>query len=635
MTAFVTVRFQGPGGGPQAIEVRARAGETIVDAARSARVEIATTCGARGRCRSCRVRIHSGAIAPASVQDVVRLGSEAVREGFRLGCQARLVGDVTVEPMPPEDERGHQILGAGAAQARSGAAHGLDSGVEKILVAIPSTARRGESDHDALLAALPAGTSRQLPLGILRTLHARIREKAGLVSVTTFGERVIDLEAGDTTAHRYGLAVDLGTTTIAASLVDLASGESLASSAALNPQCVHGADVMSRIAFAQAAASHLQQLRAEALGALDEALRDCCEHAKVAPAHVYKIVIVGNPCMVHLLLGIDVASLGTAPYAPVVKDALVVQALQLPLKAAPRAEVCVLPAIAGFVGADTVAGLLATRLHESEGIRALVDVGTNGEVVMGNRDALFACSAPAGPAFEGGQIRQGMRSARGAIERVDGEDDVRCAVIGDVPASGICGSGLIDACARMLHWGVLGRSGRIRTRELSRLPPALAQRVQRGDGEARFVLAWAEEGGEDIVLTQADIRQLQLAKSAVYAAIAMLQAKADAAGDRLERVMLCGGFGNYLDVRSALAIGLLPPIAAQSVVYVGNAALLGAEMALVSETERALAGTIAARVEHVALGGSPAFQELYVQGMGFPVRPAALTRSEVARAAGS
>ena len=323
--------------------------------------------------------------------------------------------------------------------------------------------------------------------------------------------------------------------------------------------------------------------------------------------------------MHHVLLGVDVTYVGLAPYAPAVSDAIVVAASELPLKAAPNAQVCLLPIVAGFVGADTMACVLATRIDESDALRALVDIGTNGEVVMGSKDRLMACSAPAGPALEGAQIRHGMRGAMGAIETVRIDDNVHCGVIGAAPAVGICGSGLIDACAKMVEAGVLDTSGRMRPRERDRLPAGLAERLRKTPTGAEFVLVWdADAGkGEDVTLTQGDVRQLQLAKSAIYSGIVMLQRVMGIGDDDLAEVLLCGGFGNYISIESAVAIRLLPSLPPERITYAGNAAHLGAQMALLSEHERKRAETLARRIEHVALATRPEFQDIFVDGMAF------------------
>ena len=606
--------------------VRGRRDVSILDAAHAGGMDIDATCGARGRCRSCRVKVLKGDVPPPTLQDTVQLGHEEVQERFRLACQTKLIDDCTVMPAPPKAEVGHQILSGGDRLAE-GDRLGLDSGVQKRVISAktPESEHHQTSDVEEILAAFGAAggdCARDLPIHILRKVPAALRKDRGTLTVTTFRDRIIDIEPGDTAAACYGMAFDIGTTSVVGTLLDLATGEALADVGGVNPQAVYGGDLMSRIAFAQFDEKKLATLRAKMLNALNGFVTEACAVADVSPDNVYKIVVVGNTCMHHVLLGVDVSYVGLAPYAPVVRDPLVFPAADLPLKAAPNARICLLPIVAGFVGADTMACLLATRIYESEEIRALVDIGTNGEVVMGSKDKLMACSAPAGPALEGAQIRHGMRGAVGAIERVaiDGTDgDVACAVIGDAPAIGICGSGLVDAVAKMIDAGVLDASGLLRRDGKETLPAALADRLVQGEDGREFVLTWQAAAGKDqnVTLTQVDIRQLQLAKSAIFSGIVMLQQIMDVADDDLEEVMLCGGFGNYINTESAVKIRLLPGLDLDRISYVGNAAALGAQMALLSETERERAFDLAQRIEHVALAARPDFQEIFVDGMSF------------------
>ena len=620
MSDKAKVVFQPSEAGERERTATAALGTSILDAAHSAGIEITATCGARGRCRSCRIKVVKGTVPPPTVQDTVQLGHEAVREGFRLACQTKLVDDVVVMAMPPRNEAGHQILGAGKAVAEDDRMT-LDSGVEKRVVKAkaPVSEHHQSSDVEEVLLAHAKTATSDVPIDVVRKLPAILRKESGELTVTTFNGRVIDIEAGDTSEKCYGMAFDVGTTSIVGSLLDLKTGEELAAVGAMNPQAPFGGDLMSRIAFAQFDDKKLQTLRAKALNAINDFVKEACEKAGVSHEHIYKIVIVGNTCMHHILLGIDVSYVGLAPYAPVIREPLVLPARDLPLKVAPRAMVCTLPIVAGFVGADTMACVLATRIYESNETRALVDIGTNGEVVMGSKHRLVACSAPAGPAFEGAQIRHGMRGAVGAIERVKIDSDVHCTVIGNQPASGICGSGLLDVCAKMIDAAVMEPSGLYRKKKLEELPEALRKRLVRTADGTEFVLVWADQGAksENITLTQGDVRQLQLAKSAIFSGITMLQTVMNVPNEQLHELMLCGGFGNYIDIGSAVKIRLLPELPLERISYVGNAALLGAQMAVLSETERNRAKTLADRMEHVALAARPEFQDIFVDGMRF------------------
>ncbi len=620
MSDTVKVLFQSAEEDNRERQSTCQRGASILDAAHSTGIEIVATCGARGRCRSCRVKIIEGVVQPPTIQDTVQLGHEAVREGFRLACQTKLIDDSVVMPLPPRSEAGHQILSSETRVVDDDRIT-LDSGVTKHVVEAkaPTSEHHQSSDHEEILLALDKTVSRHLPMDVLRKLPSVLREENGQLTITTFNDRIIDVEAGDVSEHAYGMAFDIGTTSIVGSLLDLNTGEELANVGGMNPQAPYGGDLMSRIAFAQFDEKKLQTLRARALNALNDFIKEACKEADISPNHIYKIVVVGNTCMHHILLGIDVSHVGLAPYAPVIRDALVIPAGDLPLKAAPNAQVCTLPIVAGFVGADTMACVLSTRIYESEEIRALVDIGTNGEVVMGSREKLVACSAPAGPAFEGAQIRHGMRGAVGAIERVDIGSDVRCTVIGGTAASGICGSGLLDACAKMIDAGVMDKSGRFRKKKMDELPEHLARRFLKDKNGVEFVLVWADNAAKDenITLTQGDIRQLQLAKSAIYSGVAMLQGVMEVPDEDLVELMLCGGFGNYIDIESAVSCRLLPELPLDRITYVGNAAALGAQMALLSEAERNRTSELAKQIDHVALATRSEFQDVFMEGMKF------------------
>ena len=623
-TDGIEVGFVDPDGARKARRVRIRRDATLLDAAQAAGVGMDATCGARGRCRSCRCKILSGDVSPATMQDTLQLGHEEVQEHFRLGCQTHPVTDCEIMALPPKSEAGHQILTGSSlteADAMGRDAFTIDSGVEKhfIVASAPREEHRQTSDLSQVLDAIGVPVDRRVPLAAMRKVPTELRRCRGEMTVTTFNGRIIDIEAGDTSEHVYGMAFDVGTTSIVGTLVHLGTGEELAAVGSVNPQTVYGGDLMSRIAYAQFDEKKLTALRAKVLNAINDFIREACREAGIAREHVYKVVVVGNTCMHHIFLGVDVTYVGLAPYAPAVSDGIVVPASELPLKAAPNAQVCLLPIVAGFVGADTMACVLATRIYESEELRALVDIGTNGEVVMGSKHRLMACSAPAGPALEGAQIRHGMRGAMGAIEAVRIDDDVHCSVIGAAKAVGICGSGLIDACAKMVRAGVMDGSGRMRPRDCERLPSAIGSRLRKTSAGVEFVLVRDADAGknEDVTLTQGDIRQLQLAKSAIYSGIVMLQRVMGIDKADLAELMLCGGFGNYINTESAVAIRLLPNLPLERITYVGNAAHLGAQMALLSERERARAEALAYSIEHVALAARPDFQDIFVDGMSF------------------
>jgi uncharacterized 2Fe-2S/4Fe-4S cluster protein (DUF4445 family) len=606
---------------PDRRTVTVEPGGVLLRAAHAQGAEITATCGGRGRCTSCRVKVVEGVAPPPTINDQLQLGHDLVREGYRLSCQLAVTGPLVLQIAPPVDERAFQILGVdadGLARARVA----MESGVTKRLVSVEVPREEHHQTSDAEQLALAAGHGMEsLSLDVLRTLPATLRDGKGQVTVVTFRGAPLTVERGDTTAMAFGLAVDVGTTSVVTTLLELASGEVMASVSSLNPQATFGGDLMSRIAFAQWNPSNLRKLQTRIVGLLNQQIDELLQRTGVLPQWIYKLTVVGNTCMHHVLLGIDPTYVGLSPYTAVVRDPLVLPARALHLKVNPEARVCLLPIVAGFVGADAVGAALAMRLDEGARIRAVVDIGTNGEVVMGTAERLLACSAPAGPALEGAQIRCGMRGAVGAIDRVWLEDgDLRVHVIGEVVPQGVCGSGLIDAVAAALDAGLVDWTGLIQVERRDALPEALARRlVLRGEERLLVLVPRGEAaGGGEIVLAQDDVRQIQLAKGAIASGIRMLQHVLGIGDDELTELMLAGGFGNYLSITSAVRIGLIPDLDGGRIRYVGNAAALGAQLALVSEPERARAARLARAIEHVALATHPDFQDLFVEAMNFP-----------------
>ncbi len=561
-------------------------------------------------------------VPPPSLADRIQLGEEEVRERYRLACQTQVADDLTALIAPVIEETAFQIL-AGAGDLRAAARCSLDSGVQKVLVhpKPPSQEEHQTSDLEELVRDLAVPVS-NVPLPMLRAIPLLLRSGPNGLTLTLIDRDLVALEPGDTRAHACGMAFDIGTTTVVGYLVDLMGGEVLGTASSLNPQSAFGGDLMSRIAFAQESPSNVRTLHARIIQLVNGQIEELCERAGISREWIYKVVVVGNTAMHHLFLGIDPTYVGQAPYAPSVRRSLRIAARELGLRVHPSAPVFLLPIVAGFVGADTVGMVLSTRIYESQTMRIAVDIGTNGEVVIGSRDGLTACSAPAGPALEGAQIQCGMRGAHGAIDRIWVDRDVEYHTIGDGPPLGVCGSGLLDAIAGMLDAGVLDASGRLHPDPPASVPEGLRRRVAiLPDGMPVFILAWGAEtaAGKDILLTQADIRQVQLAKGAIRSGIAMLQRLCDAPDEKVQELMLAGGFGNYLNIRSAIRIGLIPDLPPGRVGYVGNAAALGAQMALVSEAERRRADDLARQIRHVSLATHPDFQDVFLEAVTFPV----------------
>jgi uncharacterized 2Fe-2S/4Fe-4S cluster protein (DUF4445 family) len=597
-------------------------GRTLLEAAREVGVDIVATCGGRGRCRSCRVKLIKGSVPPPSLADLLQLGDEEVHEGYRLSCQYAVTDDATVQISPPLEESAFQILEE-TASAGDGTRLELDSGVAKVHAQVtpPRDRTLQTSDLDELLRAIETVATDAIGVDILRRVPTVLRESPDGVTLTSFGASVLAIEPGNATEQIHGVAFDIGTTTVVGYLIDLATGETLATVSGLNPQTVYGGDLMSRISFAAQERGNVRKLRSRIVGFLNELLDQACAEAEVSRERVYKVVVVGNTCMHHLFLGIDPTFVGQAPYAPAIRDGYACLAREVGLRAHANARLFLLPLVAGFVGADTVGMILSTGIHASAQLRVAVDIGTNAEVVMGSRDRLMACSSPAGPALEGGQIRCGMRAAAGAIDWVRIDDALDVHTIGEAPPIGLCGSGLIDAVAALLDAGILEPSGRLLPSPDAALPESVRSRIREdADGIPEFVLSWARDSGhdQDIVLTQTDIRQLQLAKAAIGSGVQVLEREMGVTHEGITELLLSGGFGNYLSIRSARRIGLIPDLPASRVRYVANAAGLGAQMALLSERARRRADELAAEVAHLSLADHPQFQRLFIDAIRFP-----------------
>ena len=417
-----------------------------------------------------------------------------------------------------------------------------------------------------------------------------------------------------------GLAVDLGTTTVVAKLIDMRTGRSFATEAALNPQTRFGDDVVSRIAYAETNEKAADLHRA-AIDCINDLAAKLCQTVAVSAEDIYEACIVGNTTMSHIFLGLPVTQLGRAPYEAFSLEAHDLAAGDSALEINPAGNIHTVENIAGFVGSDTVAVALATDMDCAEETTLIVDIGTNGEIVLGTKDTLYAASCAAGPAFEGARITCGGRAADGAIEAVvAGDDDIDLDVIGDCPPRSICGSGLIDAIAVLLDFGIIDRTGRFTDRlELQqRLPSGIFSRIVEYHGQPAFCLAAAENANErPVLLSQKDIRESQLAKAAIRAGIKLLQEKMGIGDRDIDRILLAGAFGNYINPRSALRIGLLPEVGAERIHFVGNAASAGAQMILVCRRSRDRAGELARKIEYVETAHQSSFQDVFADSLLF------------------
>ncbi len=595
-------------------------GTKLYEAAAAAGLVLEQPCGGQGLCGKCRAIVRHGA-APPTPSEHRFFSAEELAAGWRLACQTQLLQPSEVE-VPGESLVGHahKIL----TQASPQAVAGDDPPVRKLLVEM-APPRRGSDEPDVvrLTSALDAQSDVYVPLGLMRELPARLRQASFCGTAVLAGERLLDFQPGDTTASCYAVATDVGTTTLVSALVDTVTGEERAVAAQLNPQARYGDDVLSRIVFARDNPRGLAELQQCVVAAIDQLIGQLCAEAGVRRDEIFQLTFSGNTTMQHLLCAIDPQYLAVVPFVPVLGPGVELAAAELGFDVHPQARAYLMPVIGGFVGGDTVAGILATGLADAQQPTLLVDIGTNGEIVVCAGGKLWAASTAAGPAFEGARISRGMRGSIGAIEKVVYDGQLRINVIGNVRPKGLCGSGLIDAAAELLRHGLLAPSGKLLsgTQLPAHLPPDLVRRVVEQDGQPAFMLASEEEtaDGQPILLTQQDIRQLQLATGAIRAGVTLLLHRAGLQPSQLQAVLLAGGFGNFIRRSNAQRIGLLPPqIERRRIRYQGNTSLAGARLAAMSLQARQVAEQIARQVEHVDLSTDPAFHSTFAASMIFP-----------------
>jgi uncharacterized 2Fe-2S/4Fe-4S cluster protein (DUF4445 family) len=618
-------------------------GTPVLTAARQLGVDLDSVCGGRGICSKCQVAPafgdfpkHGVTSAPSSLSawNAVEERYRSIRgmiDGRRLGCQARIEGDLVVD-VPPESQLHRQVVRK-AADARPVA---MDPATRLYLVEVTEPDMHDPSgDFERLAAALAAqwGVSAlEAGLAVLRKLQPALRKGGWTVTAAVFQDhrggpaRLIDVWPGFHEGPLCGLAVDLGSTTIAAHLTSLADGTVLASAGVMNPQIRFGEDLMSRVSYAMMNPGGDVEMTAAVRAALDDLARAVAAEAGIDPHQIVEAVVVCNPVMHHLFLGIDPVELGQAPFALAHAGALTLPAREAGLAALnPEAMLYTLPCIAGHVGADAAAVALAQAPQESEDLVLIVDVGTNAEILLGDRRRVLACSSPTGPAFEGAQISSGQRAAPGAIERIEIDPATkvpRFRVIGsdrwsddpafDAPVTGICGSGIIEAVAEMRMSGILDAQGLIGSPEQTGTarcePDGRTHRYLIHDGTAR--------GGPRITVTQGDIRAIQLAKSALYAGARLLM---DEMGvERVDRVVLAGAFGAHISPKHAMVLGMIPDCRIEAVTSAGNAAGTGARLALCSKAARAQIEAQVGRIHKIETAIEPRFQEHFVAASAIP-----------------
>jgi uncharacterized 2Fe-2S/4Fe-4S cluster protein (DUF4445 family) len=612
---------------------RVEQGTTVLEAARRLGVDLDSVCGGRGICGRCQVEVSEGehakhgitssaaSLTPVSEVELTYAAERGLADGRRLGCTAGVAFDVVVD-VPPESQVYRQVV------RKEADAHPIE--VDPVVrlyyvdVAEPDLASPA-GDLQRLRQALEAEwglAGLAVDQSVLHDLQEALR--AGGWSVT------VSVHDGDTITgvwpglhdRAYGIAFDVGSTTVAGHLCDLTSGEVLASAGEMNPQIRFGEDLMSRVSYVMLHPGSVKELTKAVRGCLAKLTAELARDAGIERTDVLEVTFVGNPVMHHLLLGLDPTELGGAPFALAVDEALRLRAVELGLPVHPGTRAYVLPCIAGHVGADTAGMILSEGPHLGDEVNLLVDVGTNAEIVLGNRERLLAASSPTGPAFEGAQISSGQRAAPGAIERVRVDPETlepRYRVIGcdawsDEPGfaearvTGVCGSGIIEAVAELHLAGILTTDGTI--------DGAFAARTARIVPDGRTFSYVLHAGEPELTITQNDIRQIQLAKAALHAGCRLLMERYGL--ERVERVRLAGAFGSHIDPVYALVLGLVPDCEPEKVTAAGNAAGTGARIALLNRAARAEIEDVVRRVEKIETAVEPRFQEHFVHAMAIP-----------------
>jgi uncharacterized 2Fe-2S/4Fe-4S cluster protein (DUF4445 family) len=600
-SARVRLRFE-----PDGADVRVPSGTPIFDAASWNGIAIDSTCGGHGTCKKCKVRIEDGDV-PVSTVDPRAFSPDELREGWRLACRAPAREDLVVHVPPLQTRPKAALVGVGRHVI-------LRPAVQKrhLVMEEPSLEDQ-RSDVERVLDAIE-DLEPHVGLGVVRTLGKTLREAHFDVTAVVCDEELIAVEPGDTTGRRFAIAFDLGTTTVVATLLDLETGQPAAVKSMLNRQQPYGADVISRVSATMLDEQALSALEARAHETLAELAGEVCEEAGVDAAEVYEIVVVGNVTMVQLALGIDPEPLSMAPFIVAAHDLPAALAADFGVDVHPRAPAVIFPSLGAYVGADIVAGMLATGLVRDKRLRLFIDVGTNSEIALGSHDRVLATAAPAGPAFEAAQIRCGMRAAEGAIEGVKIADDaLELQVIGDTDPVGICGSGLVDCVAELVGAGLLDHSGRFVPEETAAdIAPSLADRLTKVGEERVFMLA------DNVYLSQRDVRELQFAKASIATGWNILMNELGVTAEDVSQVLLAGSFGAYLSPASAIRIGLVPRMALPRIVSAGNVASEGAKMAALSVRERAEARSLIHEVEYVELSGREDFNDMFIDQLAFP-----------------
>jgi uncharacterized 2Fe-2S/4Fe-4S cluster protein (DUF4445 family) len=616
VTKKVTIRFE-----PEGRKVLAKPGTTVFEASERAGVGIRSECGGKHSCGKCRVIIEDQSnMTEVSEYETKLLTPEELGHGYRLACSSAAVeGDLTVF-IPPETRMGKPRIQVEGMERPVK----LDPAIKRVhLLLSRPTLHDITNDYERLLDAMLHKGFSQLEMDheLLRNLPDSLRNAGWDITVTVWNnKRIISIDEGNSEDINYGFSVDIGTSKIVGYLVDLVSGNVVSIQSLENPQMVYGEDIISRINYALTDGEALKKLQGTVVEAINSLIHNACHEVGANPGNVFEITVVGNTAMHHFFLGIQPKYLAVAPYVPAVTMPLDIKANFLNVTANPLANVHLLPVVAGFVGSDAVADVIATGICETHKMCLLIDIGTNGEVFVGNQEDIVSCSCAAGPAFEGMHIEHGMKARTGAIERVRLDPDtyeVNYETIGGSKPLGICGSGIVDAIAEMLKCGITSQRGGI-NRDIE------TKRLIKVNNDARFVIAWKHETGtgRDVTVSGKDIQEIQLAKAAIHTGAAILMNEKGLKDDQIDQVYIAGAFGRYINPENARFIGLIPDVPTERIDFVGNTAISGAKMVLISNQTRERAEKLSKQIRYVELMTAPDFRKEFRDSMFLPHRDA-------------
>ncbi len=596
---------------PHNKSVQAVRGSTILELAREACIEIESNCNGLGTCGKCLIRQVGGTIEEPHPDESRLISRGSLDRGVRLACRVKANGSAAFAVANGTQDK-DRILSRGFMPDFD-----LNPQIRKVYLELPVPKLEDETNEISRIARALNLKLEQVSLSVLREIPGILRKGGYKATFVLSNEALLGVEPGDTSEVNYGIAVDIGTTTVVASLYDLCTGTELAVCSTVNPQKMYGLDVLSRIQHVRENEHGLEDLRSAIIQSINALIGDACGEAGVDRKNIYEVAVAANPTMMHLFLGIDPSGIGRSPYVPAFTESMRFTAGDLGIGISWFGEIYCLPSVSAFVGSDIVAGILCTELTARNERALFIDIGTNGEIVFSSGKEIFACSCAAGPALEGMNISCGMRATDGAIDSVSITKEVEIHTIGRKPAKGICGSGIIDAIGELLKAGIITNSGRYK-KTLNGNADYLGTRLLKDDGKSSFVLSFGEEGAHTVALTQKDVRQVQLAKGAILSGILALMEHLDLSFSDIDRVYIAGAFGCHIRMENFARLGVLPQQLLDRLVLVGNTSKSGAILCLLSKEKRAEASIIARKVRYIELSCHPGFDRLFTQCLAFP-----------------